>query len=316
VTLLNVFLHSAKLFDSIPSPARSKFQVPQFLGTNCIVTTRINQPARSSARSQTARDCTWPGSASVMRSLTPFSLARLVALHGCQQRRWAVTRVRTWGCAVPPLKNHPRRAASTPACAAPHATTPSRASRGLTGSSRLAHGVRAHATTAGMATKAYHFSGGSTEDGRPGCTVHTNTGHTITTDLPKIGGGRNASPQPVELLIAALLGCKVATAHYVARHLFPRPHNRLASVRFSEVVAERDERGALALPLTDPPPTTSALTRVRGVVTVVPSSCGTITSSDIRQLGELVEQRCPVAATLLRSGCALEFEWLLGSTHD
>jgi putative redox protein len=272
--------------------------------------TVVNQPTRSSARSQTARDCTWPGSASVMRSLTPFSLARLVALRGCQQRRWAVTRVRMWGCAVPPLlNNHPRRAASTPACAAPHATTP------LTGASRLAHGMRAHATTAGMATKAYHFSGGSTEDGRPGCTTHTNTGHTVTTDLPKIGG-RNASPQPVELLIAALLGCKVATAHYVARHLFPRPHNRLASVRFSEVVAERDERGALALPLTDPPPTTSALTMVRGVVTVVPSSCGTITSDDIRQLGELVEQRCPVAATLLRSGCALEFEWLLGGTDD
>ena len=130
------------------------------------------------------------------------------------------------------------------------------------------------------------------------------------TDLPSTAGGHDAAAQPVELLLAALLGCKTATAHFVARHLWPRPNHRVLAINFDDVVAERDERGALALPLAAEPPVTAALLRVRGVARVQPASAS-ITAADIRQLGALVEQRCPVAATLTAAGVELAFEWRL-----
>ena len=168
----------------------------------------------------------------------------------------------------------------------------------------------------GAQLKRYSLAGHSTADGRPGCTVLTSTGHELATDLPRVGGGLDAAGQPVELLLAALLGCKVATAHYVARHLWTRPHHRLGAVRFTSVVAERDERGALALPMTQTPPATAAMRRVRGVVHVRPASApGIITAADVRRLGELVEERCPVAATLALAGCVLDFEWVLDTDH-
>eukprot|EP01050_Picozoa_sp_SAG11_P016077 SAG11_NODE_2151_length_3742_cov_1.578644_4_plen_176_part_00 len=152
---------------------------------------------------------------------------------------------------------------------------------------------------------------------RPGCLVRTATGHQIATDLPKVAGGADSAPQPVELLLASLLGCKVATAHYVARHLWPRPHHRLASVRFTDVIAERDERGALSLPFDTPKPVTAALLAVRGVAHVRPATqSGHITAKDVQKLGDIVEQRCPVAATLALAGCKLEFEWQLDQTES
>ena len=88
----------------------------------------------------------------------------------------------------------------------------------------------------------------------------------------------------------------------------------MASVIFEDVVAERDERGALALPMTDTPPVTAALTRVHGVARVRPVSAE-ISAADVARLGELVEVRCPVAATLTAAGCELgcelHFEWIL-----
>lgn len=57
----------------------------------------------------------------------------------------------------------------------------------------------------------------------------------------------------------------------------------------------------------------AALLWVRGRAIVRPASA-TITAADVRELGELVEQRCPVAATLARGGCALEFEWELDTS--
>ena len=41
--------------------------------------------------------------------------------------------------------------------------------------------------------------------------------HTIRTDTPKLSGGMDTAAQPVELLLAALVGCETATAHFVAR---------------------------------------------------------------------------------------------------
>ena len=44
-------------------------------------------------------------------------------------------------------------------------------------------------------------------------------GHTLRTDTPPSGGGKDTAPQPVETLLAALIGCEGATADFVARML-------------------------------------------------------------------------------------------------
>lgn len=148
-----------------------------------------------------------------------------------------------------------------------------------------------------------------------GCKATTATGHQIYTDLPRAMGGTNRYAQPVETLIASLLGCKVATAHFVARHLWQRPHNRILGIEFRDVEAGRDDRGALALPITRQPPVSAALQFVNGVVRVRPvSSC--TTADDVSELGRLVEERCPVAATLTAAGCQLHFEWVIDAPPD
>ena len=44
-------------------------------------------------------------------------------------------------------------------------------------------------------------------------TCQTNTNHILETDVPKKMGGGDDAPQPVEHLLAALLGCTQATAY-------------------------------------------------------------------------------------------------------
>lgn len=165
-------------------------------------------------------------------------------------------------------------------------------------------------STAAPRIKTYAMSSTTVAVQKPGSFTTTDTGHQISTDLPRLSGGDDTAPQPVELMTAALLGCKVATAHFVARHAWPRKHNRITSIRFTDVVAERDEQGALAMPITADPPVSAALLRVRGVAHVRPAS-ETITAADVATLGHLVEVRCPVAATLTKAGCALDFEWIV-----
>ncbi len=145
----------------------------------------------------------------------------------------------------------------------------------------------------------------------------------ISSDTPVISGGADDAPQPVELMLAALLGCETATAHFVARQLWPRPHNRIARIEWLDVVAERDERGALSLPITAPAPVPAGLAFVRGVALVTPLAparsrgndntafTSPIKLADVATLGEIVEQRCPVAAMLSASGCKLDIEWQL-----
>ena len=144
-----------------------------------------------------------------------------------------------------------------------------------------------------------------------GCAVQTTTGHSLSTGLPAKQGGDDSAPQPVEMLLAALLGCKTATAHFVARHAWPRPHNKIERMTFVDVVAERDERGALSLPLHKPPPVTAALVRVSGTCLVVPSTGANIHDEDVRLLGHEVERRCPVAAMFHASGCEMNIQWVL-----
>ena len=150
-----------------------------------------------------------------------------------------------------------------------------------------------------MLTRLHRYELNATSIAGPWCDVRTKAGHMVCTDLPRLSGGRDAAAQPVELLVAALLGCKTATAHFVARHLWPRPYNTIDTIEFLDVAAVRDERGAIALPIKAQPEVSAALLRVTGIAKVKPTS-DDVTDEDVRELGRAVETRCPVAATLVR----------------
>lgn len=172
--------------------------------------------------------------------------------------------------------------------------------------------------------------------GKPLCRSTTSTGHVLATDLPRAAGGGDSFAQPVETLLASLLGCKAATAHYAARQLWPRLHNRIDRIEFADVEAGRDERGALHLPIDEQAPVTSSLLccplpliptppgpaprnqfvphrYVSGIAKVRPSSAA-IEQMHVLALGAVVERRCPVAAMMAQGGVRMQFQWLLDSS--
>lgn len=146
-------------------------------------------------------------------------------------------------------------------------------------------------------------------------TMLTNTKHTLHTDIPAKMGGMDLAPQPVEHLLAALLGCTQATAMYVSRMMNPRLF--IDRIEFSDFMAYRDERGALARPIDVFPSFPSRLQRVSGKVTVCfiasSSSSIVITPEQLRTLAKQTEARCPIANMMHASGCVMDIEWVIGS---
>ena len=148
-------------------------------------------------------------------------------------------------------------------------------------------------------------------------TVETNTGHVICTDVPIKMGGKDSGPQPVEHLLAALIGCTQATATYVSRNMSPR----LAIDHMDfDIRAIRDERGALMHPIDDIPSIPARLTHVHGSIRVNFKKRGTssmlVTREQLRVLAEQTEARCPIANMMHMSGCVLEIEWTNGSEDE
>jgi putative redox protein len=162
--------------------------------------------------------------------------------------------------------------------------------------------------------KTYHIQGQTTPKSKGSVTMTTNTGHSIQTDLPKPMGGKDEAPQPVETLLAALVGCTQATALFVGRQMKP---NRLVidKMEFS-LTATRDERGALQLPIDIDPPVPSRLQQVSGTIRVFAAKGARISNQQMTLLRDQTEQRCPVANMMLASGCAMEVEWMDGSTSS
>ena len=160
--------------------------------------------------------------------------------------------------------------------------------------------------------------------------------HLIRTDLPRFMGGSDEAPQPVHLLLASLVGCEHATASFVARQM--RPRVQLDSVTF-RIYAERDQRGAIALPLEavfaedqktgtvsseqpsslpssssspppPPPPTPSPLPPARLLRIYGEALVQTGASQDqIDELARHVKRRCPIANMIELSGCELDIVW-------
>ncbi|KAL7533891.1 hypothetical protein ACHAWF_004654 [Thalassiosira exigua] len=139
--------------------------------------------------------------------------------------------------------------------------------------------------------------------------VRTDTGHALRTDLPRAMGGEDTAPQPVEHLLAALLGCAQATAVYVGRRMDPRlPVERLEF----EIEAERDQRGALEVPIDEAPSTPARLRRVSGTVAVYFKGRTKASDEQMKVLAEQTEARCPVADMMRASGCVMDISWVNG----
>ena len=141
--------------------------------------------------------------------------------------------------------------------------------------------------------------------------INTNTGHTIQTDIPKHMGGSNTAPQPVELLLSSLMGCTQATSMYVGRNMPNRIF--IERLEFVNIIAIRDERGALQLPIVDTPQVPSRLQKVEGLVKVYldpKRNPNGISEEELSLLKEQTEIRCPIANMMIASGCDLDIKWI------
>jgi uncharacterized OsmC-like protein len=142
--------------------------------------------------------------------------------------------------------------------------------------------------------------------------VTTNTGHALTTDIPKVMGGTDEAAQPVETLLASWMGCTQATALFVARHLPERAS--IQRIEFKNIEAFRDEQGALQLPIDEIPEIPSRLQRITGTIQVF-SRTG-LSSEQIELLKMQTEIRCPVANMMIASGCEIDVEWVCDASND
>ena len=141
--------------------------------------------------------------------------------------------------------------------------------------------------------------GGGTELGPSGSRSEAES-HVMATDVTRAQGGKDAAPQPVNLLLAALIGCETATAAFVARKM----RITIGEIRF-DLSAWRDEAGALSLPITQDPVAPSRLQSVAGTALVETDA----SAEEIAALAHQVHTRCPVANMISASGCDLAVEW-------
>ena len=141
--------------------------------------------------------------------------------------------------------------------------------------------------------------------------ISTDTGHFLSTDIPKTMGGTDSAPQPVETLLAAWMGCTQATALFVGRQL---PDNRVVvELDFENIRAFRDERGALQLPINEIPEVPSRLNRITGTIKVSSSKGDPISTEQMQLLQQQTEIRCPVANMMIASGCSIDVKWINAS---
>eukprot|EP00816_Leptocylindrus_hargravesii_P004938 CAMPEP_0196806498 /NCGR_PEP_ID=MMETSP1362-20130617/6405_1 /TAXON_ID=163516 /ORGANISM="Leptocylindrus danicus, Strain CCMP1856" /LENGTH=183 /DNA_ID=CAMNT_0042179999 /DNA_START=335 /DNA_END=886 /DNA_ORIENTATION=+ len=138
----------------------------------------------------------------------------------------------------------------------------------------------------------------------------TNTGHELQSDVPKSMGGGDAAPQPVEHLLAALIGCTQATAMFVGRSMSPRL--MIDKLEF-DIEAYRDNRGAHQQPIDKVPVIPSRLQAVSGTVKVFLGNGRALSRDDLDLLAWQTEVRCPVANMMIASGCKMDIQWIDGS---
>lgn len=187
--------------------------------------------------------------------------------------------------------------------------------------------------------KVYQLHGKTTPQNPNGVKIEVGK-HTIQTDLPRSMGGCDEAPQPVEYLLAAWAGCTQATALFVWRNMtrqyringLPmgfvgrnRTDKKLSAQicgRFHlefDVIAVRDERGAISLPINSDrelPTVPSRVQSLQGTINVF------VWDDDNRPLQldadflwllrTETENRCPIANMMIASGCQMEVDWICG----
>ena len=126
---------------------------------------------------------------------------------------------------------------------------------------------------------------------------------TISLDLPLAMGGKATAAGPVETLLGALAACTQSTAMYVAKSRYKIIIDRM----HFELTATRDERGALGSRQRIP----ARVQLVTGTVTI--HAKHPVTSTQMRELAEQTEKRCPIADMMLASGCTFDVDWIDGS---
>lgn len=85
-----------------------------------------------------------------------------------------------------------------------------------------------------------------------------------------------------------------------------------------DVSAERDERGALELPITKDPDIPARLQRITGTIKVyIKGNKGELlTKEQLNVLSHQTELRCPVANMMIASGCEMNVKWIDGTTSE
>lgn len=115
-------------------------------------------------------------------------------------------------------------------------------------------------------------------------------------DEPESFGGTNQGPRPTEYLLAAFCGCTIVIAERAAKEL----GYALQSMEV-EARGALDQRGVNGEADVDP-----CFQTVTGSIRVRVDG-GAAAVSAIRAL---VERRCPLHNTLVRSGARVEMEWM------
>ena len=179
----------------------------------------------------------------------------------------------------------------------------------MTAASGAGEPLQVAAAAARGKVKAYAMAG----SGRGASSTVRVRGHELVLDLSRAQGGQDRGPEPLECLLAALVGCEQATASFVARHMTPRM--ALSHVEFS-YEAERDAAASTALPLAAAlaPGRSPALSRVWGTARVFAGRDESV--ARVAELRSHVEARCPVAVMLRASGCSLDVRWELVVPRD
>ena len=203
--------------------------------------------------------------------------------------------------------------------------------------------------------KSYHLTGHGTSQSTTTSIVqtddtnHQHQHHILRTDLPLHMGGQNTAAQPVELLLAAYIGCTQATAVYVGRNM--RPTRVMIERMEFDIQGERDDWGALGVvPIHVPsssdsghghghaeessssssssssshqnddedlPSTPARLQLIKGVIKVFAKDrkgqAVEIGQNAMKALEKQTEHRCPVANMMIASGCMMDIEWVDGN---
>lgn len=181
----------------------------------------------------------------------------------------------------------------------------------MRGSTRFMVSFDGNSDEAPCSQKSYRLIGQTTPKNKSGVSVtFPMTGKSLATDLPKSQGGQDKDAQPVEHLLAAWAGCTQATALFVGRQMTERLI--LDRLEFDNIMAYRDQRGALHLPIQEMPLVPSRIHTIRGTILVFAAREQKISVEKLKLLQEQTEVRCPVANMMAASGCQIDVRWIDG----